>query len=829
MRRLLCAVLLLLPGAASAAPARPAAPPRPPAAAQGAGAPAGLVLLPPKIRLAGRGAEQRYLVLARDASGEFRDVTTQARVSAAGPGGVTVDAATRRLTATRNGEVQVTAVLGGLRAVMSVTVQGAEREPEWSFANEVVPIFTRTGCNSGGCHGSPSGRGGFRLSLLGYEPDQDYEMVVKDRNGKRVNTVQVSTSLILTKATGKVPHGGGKRFEEGSRFDRELRAWLAAGAPRQGEFDARLSRIEVFPTAWAPARAGERQPLVVLAHRDDGTTQDVTGYSRFASNDDQVAEVSEDGLLTAGKPGETAVMVRYLGGVAVVNVRVPRPQLPPAAYTAFQPANYVDEEVLARLREVRIAPSGPASDAEFLRRVTLDLTGATPTVEEARAFLDSKDPARRTRLVDELLQRPSFVEFWTLKWSDLLRNNQQAKQDKGVQVFHRWIREAVRRNKPWDVLARELITATGSAYRNGAANWYNTGDSGDEQPLALASATSQVFLGIRLDCARCHNHPFEAWSQLDYYGFAAFFARLKSKPGPDENERIFYAAAEGEVKHPRSGAVIPARLLGGDAPSFAAEEDRRERLAEWLTDPRRNPWFARSIANRLWNHFFGRGIVHPVDDTRLTNPAANEKLLTALANRLVAYKFDLQRLMRDIVLSRAYQASGTPTPSNANDRLYASRALPRRLYAEVLLDAIIYATGVPGSFGPYPRAVAIPDNRTGDGSGFLELFGRARRDQACECERPEETSVAMVLHLLTGPALNERLARDDGRVARAVSAGMPPEALIEEFYLAALSRRPSAKEQAAALKLLRAAPSPREGAEDLLWSLLNTREFLFNH
>jgi hypothetical protein len=771
---------------------------------------------------------QRFLVFAHYANGSVRDVTETAQVSTAGVG-VTVDAKAHTITSTQNGEVKVTAAVGAARAVMAVSVKDAEREQAWSFANEIVPIFTKAGCNSGGCHGSPSGRGGFRLSLFGYEPDYDYEMVVKFQNEKRVNTVAPRQSLLLRKATMEAPHGGGTRFKPTSEFYTRIKDWLIAGAPKQPEFDPRLQKIEIYPNEWTLDQPKERRPLVVMAVRDDGTTQDVTEYARFTSNDDQVAVVDDDGVIEAGKPGETSIMVRYLGGVGIVRVDVPRPTLPAVAFANFTPVNYIDQRVVERLKDVRIAPSGLASDAEFLRRAYLDTTGATPTLEEARAFLDSKDPAKRARLIDALLNRPEYVDYWTLRWSDLLRNNQSAKQDKGLQVFNRWIREAVRQNKPYDQMARELITASGSAFRNGPANWYNLGDVGEEYPLLMASATSQVFLGIRIDCARCHNHPFESWSQMDYYGLAAFFARLKTKNGVDENERIFFAATEGDVKHPRTQAVIPAKFLGGDSSKFAFDEDRRDRLAEWITSPQRNPWFARSIANRLWNNFFGRGIVHPVDDYRLTNPAANEKLLSALADKLVEYKFDLKRLMRDILLSRTYQAASATAGNNAEDRVYASHALPRRLHAEVLMDAIGRATDVRAKFGPYETAVSIPDNRVGDGSGFLELFGRSRRENACECERSEETNVGMVLNLLTGPTVNDRLTNPNGRVARAVAANLPPKQVVEEFYLAALSRRPNAKEEAAALKLMAGAPNLKEGAEDLMWSLLNMKEFMFNH
>ena len=816
--------LTLAPG--QAAPAR-----RPAAARAGAGAAGGLTslqLLPPNVVLSGRGTSQRLLVVGTYADGRTRDLTAQAQFSKAGEGEFAVVGGNRVL-GKLDGKGKLIATVAGHRAAMNVTVQNILEQPTWSFANEIVPIFTKVGCNGGGCHGSPSGRGGLKLSLFGYEPDYDYEQIVKDKGGARVDLKKIATSLILTKPTMKVPHGGGMRFKEGSAYYKRLTEWLQSGAPKQPEFDPRLKSIEIYPREWTLDSPKQSQPLLVMAVRDDGSTQDVTEYARFGSNDDQVADVDDDGVVTAKQPGETSIMVRYLGGVGIARVRVPRAPLPASAYAGFQPGNYIDQITLEKLKEVRIPPSALSTDAEFLRRAYLDTCGITPTVEEARAFLDDKSPDKRTRLIDSLLNREEFIDYWTLKWSDLFRNNSGAKKGKGLEVYYRWIRESVRDNKPWDQMARELVTASGSSYRNGPVNWFNTGEFGGEYPQLMASATSDAFLGIRIDCARCHNHPFEAWSQMDYLGMAAFFARTKTKDGPQQDEHIFYAAADGEVRHPRvASTIIQARFLGGDLAAFQPDEDRREQLARWLTSPA-NPWFKRTIANRIWNNFFGRGIVNPVDDYRVTNPASNERLLDALGEKVVEYKFNLKSLMRDILTSRTYQASSAPVKGNAEDKLYASHALPRRLYAEVLLDAVAYATDVPEQFGRFGqrRAISVPDN--GVYNPFLDLFGRAKREIACECERSEGTNVSMVLNLVNGGAVNDRITNPNGRVQRAVRENKPPAAMIEEFYLATLSRRPTEKEQAAAMKLISGAPSPKEGAEDLMWGLLNMREFMFNH
>ncbi len=819
---------------AAAAPAKPAAKAPPKAGPSTAGL-LKLSVVPEKITLSGRDSSSQFLVFGHYAGGRREDLTAIAQVARVGMG---IQVKGNRVTAINNGQNQVVATVGALKGVMNVITQDTNQTPEWSFANEIVPIFTKTGCNSGGCHGSPSGRGGFRLSLFGYEPDYDFDMITKDRNGSRVNKQTPSLSSVLTKPSNKVPHGGGARFKEGSEFYTRILDWLRAGAPKQPEFDPRLKSISIYPTDWTLDTKGDEQQILVLATRDDGTTQDVTRYARFTTQDDQVVEVDEDGRMTAVGMGETSIMIRYLGGVGIVRLNVPRPAVPETAYAGFKPANYIDEAVLAKLKEVRITPSELASDAEFLRRAYIDTCGITPTVEEARAFLDDTSPDKRTRLVNQLLNRPEFIDYWTLKWSDLLRNNGQVKQDKGQQVFYRWIKESIRQNKPYDQFVRELVTASGSPFRLGPVNWYRLPDdelNGADYPLFLASQTSQVFLGVRIDCARCHNHPFEAWSQMDYYQFAAFFGRTRNKPGPDQNERVIYAAAEGEVFHPRkprgsAGSLIQPKFLGGDVATFGGDEDRREKLARWITSPS-NYWFKRSIANRLWNNFLGRGIVSPVDDYRLTNPAANVRLLDVMAEKVVEYKWDLKQVMRDILTSRTYQTTSTPNKLNVADKMYASHALPRRIYAEVLLDTVCYVTGVNDKFGPYEygrRAISIPDNRV-NGGGFLDLFGRAPRSVACECERPEDTNVAMVLNLLNGQTVNNKISAGNGRVALALQAKKPVPQMIEEFYLAALSRRPTEKEATAATKLVTAAPSVKEGAEDLMWSLLNMREFLFNH
>lgn len=812
--RCLGGLLALLAAPGAVAHSAPAAKP---------GAPARLVVYPPEVVLAGKGTTQRLIAVATYADGSQRDVTSAVAWKTGNAAVVKVAGAS--VTSTGDGETGVVATLGGKSASLKAVAQDTAIPHRWSFANEIVPVLTKTGCNSGGCHGSPSGRGGFKLSLFGFEPDYDYEMVTKDAGGKRVNRGTPLASLFYQKPTGKSPHGGGLRFGEQSAYGRRLAAWLAAGAPKQPEFDPRLRKIEIYPSQWVLPAKGDSQRLLVVARRDDNTTQDVTDFARYLVNDDQVAAVDDEGQMSAAGMGDTTVIVRYLGAVGVVPVRVPRPPLPASAFSTFKPANALDEAVLARLKDARVPPSDLASDAEFLRRATLDACGVLPTPEEVKAFLADSGAEKRTKLVDRLLARPEYVDFWTLKWADLFRNSSRALQAKGMHAYSRWIRESVLQNKPWDQMARELITASGSAHRYGPSNWYVTATTAEDR----ASAASQVFLGLRIDCARCHNHPFEAWSQNDYYGFAAFFARVRFKQGLGDQERLVYAALDGELQHPRDKKPVPPRVLGGEAEKFAPGEDRRDRLAAWMTAPQ-NPFFARAIGNRLWNHFFGRGVVQPVDDVRVTNPASNEALMAALGREVVRQKFNLKAVCRGIMLSRTYQASSRASERNRDDRQLFSHALPRRLPAEVLLDAINSATGTTDKFGPYPlgtRAVQVPDNRVNN--PFLDLFGRPQREVACECERPEEANLSMALDLINGSTVNTKVAHPQGRVARLFAAKAADRDMVADLYLAALSRPPSEKEAAAAEKLFGSAPSKKEGAEDLLWALINTKEFVFNH
>ena len=782
---------------------------------------------PSEMVLTGKDTVQRLMVIATYSDGSQKDVTGQAKFS---NGGTTkFRLIGNKVSSSINGEAPVTASFGGKTGQAKVTVREADLQRSWSFANDIVPIFTKYGCNTGGCHGSPAGRGGFRLSLFGYEPDYDFDQVTKDQDGKRVNLQIPAKSLILLKPTLQIPHGGGPRFKTEDADYKLIQAWVKAGAPQKPEFDRRVKSIKVYPESWVLREVGDEQQVMVIAHFDDGATRDVTEFSRFHTYDDTVIYCDEEGLLSAEGKGETTVNVRFLAGVGVVRLQVPRDPLPAAAFAGFKPLNRIDELVLAKLKQSQVGPSPLASDSEFVRRVYLDICGIIPTSDETRKFLADKDPNKRSKVIDQLLTRPEYVEFWTLKWADLLNNTADQKENKGVQTFYRWIRDSIGHNKPYNQFVYEMLTASGSGYRNGPVNWYMNGQFGGDYAILMASSTSQAFLGIRIDCARCHNHAFEAWSQMDYYGFAAFFARTRTKTGTQEDERIIFPATTGEVNFPRTGERVQARYLGGDVVTFRPNEDRRIRMAKWLTSSN-NPWFRKNITNRIWRHLVGIGLSDPVDDLRATNPAANEPLWDYLAESLLAKKYDLKDFMREVLNSRTYQTSSSFNNSNVGDRKLFSHRLPRRMYAEVLLDAIIKVTNVPQKFGPYPvgtRAIAVPDNTINN--GFLDLFGRASRSVTCECERTEEVNVTMVLNLLNGGTLNNRISNPNGRVARLIKANTPPDKIMEELYLAVLARYPNAKDKEAAQKLFAAAANPQEAGEDLLWGLLNTREFVFNH
>jgi hypothetical protein len=691
------------------------------------------------------------------------------------------------------------------------------------FENDILPILGRYGCNSSGCHGKAEGQGGFKLSVFASDPDADFAALTKEARGRRVFPAKPEESLLLRKATGRTAHGGGTRLAYGSEDYRALRNWVAAGTPLGSPDAPRVVALRVEPTDRVMAAHAE-QPLRVVAKYSDGAEKDVTRHARFQTNNEAVAVVAPEGVVkTLDVPGEVAVMAAYLGEVAAFRAIVPRSG-PRAEVNPLPRFNVIDELVDAKLAKLNVAASPVCDDAEFLRRVYLDLTGTLPTAAAARTFLADRSPDKRAKLVDELLATPEFADLWALRWADLLRVDRQALGHQRAYAYYKWVRDSIAANKPFDQFARELVTAEGPLAEVGPANFYKV----VTKPGEMASTVSQVFLGVRIACAECHHHPFDRWAQSDYYGTLAFFSPVSAKGGRDA-EAVF-ASGDPQAKHPRTGKPVFAHVLGATMPEADPKGDRRVVLADWMTAPD-NPFFARNLANRTWAFLLGRGLVEPVDDVRATNPPSNPELLDALAKYTVENGYDVKKLIRLITASRVYQTSSQPNDTNEKDEQNFSRALLKRPEAEVLLDVICQATGVPEKFTGSPgvtRAVQLWDSKAR--SDFLKLFGRPNRVSACECERTREPSVAQVLNLLNSPDIQARLAHDAGTVARLVRETGDDAKLVEELYLTFFARFPTDKERAFAVGHLKAhGATRRQAAEDLAWAMLNSIEFLFNH
>jgi hypothetical protein len=784
------------------------------------------------IVLRGRDARWQVLVTARDAAGREHDVTRNVRYSVS-PAGVC--AVTREGVVTPAGDGVAQVVAHGessLTTTVAVRVAQAAVSAPVHFANQIVPLFTKHGCNGGGCHGKSAGQNGFRLSLLGFEPVEDYEHLVKEARGRRVSTAAPGRSLLLLKADGTLPHGGGKRLDPDSPDHRLLVRWIAQGLPR-GETNApSVARIEVLPRERLMT-PGASQQLAVRAHYTDGSVEDATTAALFEVNDKELAQIGDDGLIRTGElPGDAAVMVRYQGRVAVFRATVPLG----AEVTTLPPVrNFVDELVFAKLRQVGMPPSALCDDATFLRRVTLDIAGRLPTLEETDIFLAEKSPDRRDQLIERLLASTDYAEHFAQKWGALLRNRRDTPaQMRGTFAFHAWVRDQLQTNAPFDRIVREILTASGDPADNPPALWYRQVRSLNHQ----IEDTAQLFLGQRLQCAQCHHHPYEKWSQHDYYSFGAFFSQLARKPAANPGEEFILARrAAPSTMNKKSGQSVPPAGLGAPPPALAPEDDARAALADWMTRPE-NPLFARSLANRYWKHFLGRGLVEPEDDLRETNPPTNEPLLAALASHFAA-RHDLKDLVRVICRSSTYQLSAQPNAHNAKDRHYYSRFQPRRLPAETLHDAIQQVLGTGTKFENQPagtRAVALPDNSFNSSSYFLTLFGRPDSSSACECERSTESTLAQSLHLLNSKELQEKIASSTARPARLLADSSRTHAdRLRELHRRAYGREPGAEEIRIALTHIEGTGQPASSRsaqaayEDIVWTLINTKEFLFNH
>jgi hypothetical protein len=791
-----------------------------------------LRLLPEAVRLSGPHARQRLLVEAWDGRAFVGDHSTEAKVSSDNPGVVRVEQ-DGTLVPTGNGLAMISATCRGKTVTTCVSVEDFDLESTRSFRNHVEPVLTKQGCNSGACHGAAAGKNGLRLSLRGYAPELDYEVLTRQALGRRIVPAAPAESLMLLKPSGALAHGGGVRFTPGSHDYRVLAEWIADGMPPPGSNDPRVVALRVLPGSVRLA-PGQTQQVLVQSVSSDGRVDDVTHWAKFSTTDETAARVDDSGRIHVVGRGEAAISVWYSSAVARLTVTSPQAAIDPSVFSAAARNNPIDERNLAKLELLGIPPSPDAGDAAFLRRAYLDATGTLPPTEQANAFLADRSPSKRQALVDRLLQSPEYVDYWTYKWSDLFLVSSTKLGPQGVWSFHRFLRRAVEQNQPWDQLARSLLTARGSNLQNGSAGFFVL----HRDPIDLAESTSMAFLGLSLTCARCHNHPLEKWTQDQYYGFASLFSRVQLKDGTAAGEVIVTTAADGEILHPRRGAAMPPRPLDASEMSPDSRQDRREVLARWLTAPE-NPYFARAIVNRVWANFFGRGLIHPEDDLRATNPPSDEPLLDWLVADFVAHRFDLKHLIRTIMTSAVYARSSVPVAGNEADAKFLSHYPVKRLPAEVLLDAVSSVAGVPTPFSGYPsgwRSLQLPDSKIE--SRFLEAFGRPVRESTCSCERSSEPSMAQALHLANGTTINEKLSSDTGAVARQAGSARSDAEILEHLYLAALSRRPNAEEVRRMLTLLatpsgldakQRAQARRQAIEDLYWAVLTSREFLFNH
>ena len=776
---------------------------------------------PGAVELTGPGALRGLLVRARSEDGRDLDLTQRVIYQTDSPHFQVDDRGVLRALSDGTGTVEIQ--YKDQRQSVAVRVSQTTVPRTFHFEDDILPILSKYGCNTSGCHGKAEGQNGFKLSVFGFDPLADFAALTKEGRGRRTFVAAADRSLLLTKASGGIPHGGGVRIALDSREYNTLKGWVAAGTPL-GKPDApRVERVEIQP-AEAVLGIQSDQQLRVMAYYSDGREVDVTSIVKYQSNNEGLAAVDAAGVVRIGSvPGQVAVMATYMGAVDTFQALIPREEVI-SEYPAFSETSFIDGLVHAKLQKLNIIPSGHTTDAEFLRRVYLDTIGTLPTATESLAFLQDERADKRALLVDRLLKRPEYAVFWAMKWSDLLRVDRRALGHKGAYEYYTWIRKSFARNRRYDQFVTDILALQGPTKEAPQVNFYRVvGDAGK-----LASAVSQVFLGVRIECAQCHHHPFDRWSQRDYYGMSAFFQQV-SRKGTSRGE-IQLAVGDPETKHPRTGQPIYAYPLGEPMPEKSPPGDRRQVLVKWMTGPE-NAWFARNLVNRMWAHFMGRGLVEPVDDLRDTNPPSNPALMDALAEHFVASGFDIHQLIRTITASRSYQRSSKPNATNQEDEQNYSRALFKRLDAEVLFDAVCGVTGHREKFTGVPhgsRAIELWDSVVDH--YFLKLFGRPSRKTACECERVGEPTVGQVLHVLNSPEITAMIGHEAGRIVHLVDTTKTDQELVEQLYLMFFSRFPSSAEQQTALNYLQQSPgSRREDAEDLAWSLMNTLEFVFNH
>ena len=779
-------------------------------------------VFPKAINLSNQRDRQSVVLQATYNDGVTIDVTANATFKLDHPNLASIEGNTLHPKA--DGETTLHVTHEDTTLDVPVAITQAAVNPDISFRLDVMPIFMRAGCNTGSCHGSARGKDGFHLSLFGYDPAGDYSRITRELAGRRVNLALPAQSLLVEKSIGSVPHSGGKRFEKDAELYNTMTRWIEAGARDDETEVAKPVSLEILPRK-AVLESGTSQHVTVRAHYSDGTDRDVTKLALFMSNNDVVAGINDEGSITAGQRGEAFVMARFATFTVGSQVIVIPPNLD---YTnPNTPANnYVDELVNEKLHHLRIVPSGLCSDEVFIRRAHLDIVGTLPEPDRVAAFVASDAADKREKLVDELLDRKEFVELWVMKWAELLqiRSGDQVMSYKSALLYYNWLQSRIAENVPFNEIVQELLASTGGTFTSPATNYYQV----ERDTLKVAENVAQVFMGMRIQCAQCHNHPFDRWTMDDYYSFAAFFSQVGRKRTEDPRELIVFNSNRGEVQHPVSKQNMQPKFLGGDVPDVSGK-DRREVMAKWLASPE-NPYFARNLANIVWAHFFGIGIIDPVDDVRVSNPASNPELLDELAKRFTEYNYDFKRLVRDICTSRTYQLSSQTNPTNELDTTNFSHASIRRIRAEVLLDAISQVTQTKNKFKGLPlgaRAVQIADGQVS--TYFLTTFGRAKRDTVCSCEVVMEPNLSQALHLLNGDTVNKKIKQGDV-VKSMLAAGNTPQQVIDHLYRAALSREPTDAERE---KLTAAfadyGDDTQQALEDIFWAVLNSKEFIFNH
>lgn len=786
-----------------------------------ASARADVLVSPSQIRLGRPEASQQVLVTELSAAGQSFDRTRQADFEIADPSIATVSE-TGLVHPVQDGQTELVARFDRSTIRVPIEVVGVDDPQPVSFRHEIMPILTKAGCNAGGCHGKAGGQNGFKLSVFGYDPDMDYDSMVRDGGARRVFTPSPDQSLLLRKASAAVPHGGGQAITPGTNRHRLLRRWIAEGALRDVGPQSTVVRIEVEPQA-VSLRPQSTQQVRVTAIDANGSRFCVTSESRFDSNAATIAGIDSNGLIAAGDiPGEAAMVVSYQGHVDVCRVTLPREGV---EFPRPPEHNFIDSHAWDKLVLLGIPPSELATDAMFLRRVFLDTIGTLPTIDEARAFLDDATPDKRARLIDALLERPEYADFWALWWADILRVDQGVAQPQGAVAMTRWLRKQIAINRPYDEFVRDILTARGDATAIGPASFYRVVKEPDE----LSRSVSQLFLGVRIECAQCHHHPSERWGQADYYAFAGFFTGLKQKQLPTGATSIIPVPGT-DATHPLTGQTVATAALGEPPADFSGSRDRRIVLADWMTSDS-NPYFAKVIVNRIWAHYFGRGLVEPIDDLRATNPASNEPLMAALEEHLRDVDYDLKELTRTLLNSRLYQLSSDANAANTDDLQNFSHALIKPLRAEVLLDAINQAAGTTEKFEGWPdgyRAIQVWDNRMP--SYFFRIFGRPLRASVCQCERGDEPSIAQALHLMNSPEVTQKIQSRSGRARLIANSGLSHREMVESLYLATLSRFPTGGEQQVfEAAFQNASDDPQSAVEDIIWTLLNMKEFLYSH